>query len=488
MNLNTEQIEAATSEARSLRVIAPPGSGKTALLVERIRHLVTKCGFSPLEVMAVTFTRKAALELQARVEAAMPGKRVKATTIHSWSYSIIDRFAEILGIGRPVCVLDEDDVEFIAKSLIEERGLKITSKRARELVSAVVCRSLDEMRFIEYFRAILKTNNALLYDDLLRCALVILRNPRALEIVRSRARAIVWDEFQDSSMEELEIADRLSPDSLTIVGDPEQAIYEWRGACPQAFLDIEKHLPRDEGWQTVRLVKNYRSCPEIIAAYKPLSKIHENMEAVRTDRGSYTRMTSLDSSLLGFVTNRAFLARTNHEAEGIYQHLLGAGADVAILGKRTDPWRGREAASWVRVVKAHLSPRGSIWRRYVSTEEAARVEALDSQDTAKDDRGSVLLSTVVALIGSPGESLLDGFSTVSEWYGWYVTKRAQDLLTSEAAIQVLTMHSAKGLEWDDVIVVEPMYPKKTDEERRLMFVAMSRARNKLFIYTKGVGK
>jgi len=301
--LNEEQRTAVTAPLGATLVLAGPGSGKTRVLTHRIAFLISEYGVLPSEILAVTFTNKAAREMRSRLERmhglVMPGLTVG--TFHSVCARLIRREADRFGVDRGFVIYDHDDQVSLMKSVLKE--LDADPKRYRPVaVLGAVSRAKSEMltpetynpptywheivaRAYPLYQQALRFNNALDFDDLLLVTVYGLRdNEDLLQKYKNQFRHVLVDEFQDTNLPQFEIVRLLSwPDGdLFVVGDEDQSIYGWRGAD---YRNVERLRECFPGLNTIILGKNYRSTRKIIDAAKAviahnLKRVPKNLEAV----------------------------------------------------------------------------------------------------------------------------------------------------------------------------------------------------------------
>ena len=254
-NLTDEQRRAVETKAKNVVVLANPGSGKTALLVERIHHLVTKMNVPPDEIMALTFTSKAATELRERVYKRI-GTRTRGMwirTFHSAGLQLIKTFPSIVGLEDNFTILDSSERRKLIREFVltQQQHRYIAEDELVEEIGKlkngmVLTKDLptDMKKAIELYELVLKEQNAVDLDDMVVKAITVLKHPNVQSQVHRRFKHILIDEYQDiNSMQERMIRAMLGEQSSSfLVGDPDQTIYEWRGAKPKYMMEHGKML------------------------------------------------------------------------------------------------------------------------------------------------------------------------------------------------------------------------------------------------------
>ncbi len=284
-HLNAEQREAAQHIDGPLLILAGAGSGKTATMTHRIAYLIEN-GVSPYEILAVTFTNKAAGEMRERVEKLVgqcPGMWI--LTFHAMSLRILRKYAEEVGYEKNFVVYDTVDQKTLIKNIMKDLNLDAKTY-PQQYLSSVISKQkeadISPETFLEInggefksrviynvysaYQKELRKNNAMDFDDLLMNAYHVLKESReALEEYQSRFKYIMVDEYQDTNKLQYEIIKLLAKArrNLCVVGDDDQCIYEWRGADIQNILDFEKDFPDAK---VIKLEQNYRSYGNILAA------------------------------------------------------------------------------------------------------------------------------------------------------------------------------------------------------------------------------
>lgn len=291
MYLNDKQREAVLHTEGPLLVLAGAGSGKTRVLTHRIAYLIEN-GVMPWQILAITFTNKAAGEMRERVDAMLfgSGADVFVSTFHSMCVRILRREIKRLGYGRDFTIYDTDDQRTLMKQVIKSLNLDTKEYRERAALS-VISAAKNEMRDWELFRdeaedfytrnlariyeeyeKQMKNNNALDFDDLLLKTVELFKEfPEALMGFQERFHYIMVDEYQDTNTVQFEIVRMLSAKyrNLCVVGDDDQSIYRFRGANIENILSFERTFP---GAAVIKLEQNYRSTKRILAAANEVIK------------------------------------------------------------------------------------------------------------------------------------------------------------------------------------------------------------------------
>ncbi|MEM6260592.1 MAG: UvrD-helicase domain-containing protein [Planctomycetota bacterium] len=285
--LTVPQQEAVVHLDGPLLVLAGPGSGKTRVITRRVAHLIQRCGVAPWNVLAITFTNKAAAEMRERVGTLLTDRQARAVTIctfHSLCARLLRQYAEKLGLAPGYSIYDTADQKRAMKQALED--LEISTKNFPPAnVLGTISNAKNELIGPEQFAtnadnfydrtiakaytrysAILKKNHALDFDDLMLKTVELMRkHPDALEELRSRFQYVLIDEYQDTNHAQFMIANALAAEHKNIMatGDPDQSIYGWRGANIRNILEFEDHYPDPT---IVRLEQNYRSTKQILNA------------------------------------------------------------------------------------------------------------------------------------------------------------------------------------------------------------------------------
>lgn len=290
-SLNAEQLKAVDNTEGPLLVLAGAGTGKTRVLIARLVNILRQNKAYPSQILAVTFTNKAALEMKERT-ASLLGRSLEGLwlgTFHSIGVRILRRHAEALGFTSNFTILDSDDQERVIKQLLQLEGMddkKQTSRLFASIINGWKDRGLtpekitddylswdkshQALRLYKIYQERLRFINAMDFGDLLlHCLTLFITYPEVLKTYTDRFKYLLVDEYQDTNVAQYLWLRLLAQGSQNIccVGDDDQSIYGWRGAEVGNILRFEKDFP---GSKTIRLEQNYRSSPAILAAASQL--------------------------------------------------------------------------------------------------------------------------------------------------------------------------------------------------------------------------
>ena len=282
--LNPAQREAVEAISGPLLILAGPGSGKTRVIAHRIAYLIKVCGVSPRRIMAVTFTNKAAREMEARLQRLVRGsvKDLTLGTFHAICARILRMDGRSIGVDPRFVIYDEEDQMSLIKRGIQEVGLDPKQYAPRAIASAISAAKsrmltpeayvqhgrsyFDEVagRVYERYQQLLAQSSALDFDDLLMKAVQLFNNsPEILSRYQERYLRLHVDEFQDTNLVQYALMRQLAGKyrNICVVGDPDQSIYSWRFADLRNILSFEKDYPEAK---VVLLEQNYRSTKMIL--------------------------------------------------------------------------------------------------------------------------------------------------------------------------------------------------------------------------------
>jgi len=283
MKLNHQQQQAVEYINGACLVLAGAGSGKTRVIINKIAHLISQCGYLPKEIAAVTFTNKAAREMRERVAHSIGKEQSKGLTIstfHTLGFEILKREHKLLGFKSGMTLFDEHDQLALLKHLLPEnvaedkdllKALVSTiSNWKNDLLSPEMavhrCKSERDRVFSHFYQLYqnqLKAYNALDFDDLIMLPVLLFRQfPEALARWQQKIRYLLVDEYQDTNTSQYELIKLLvaSHKNFTVVGDDDQSIYSWRGAKPENM----QRLREDFDLKVIKLEQNYRSSQRIL--------------------------------------------------------------------------------------------------------------------------------------------------------------------------------------------------------------------------------
>jgi DNA helicase II / ATP-dependent DNA helicase PcrA len=527
--LDPEQRVAAAAGDGPLLVVAGPGTGKTRTLTRRLAYLVAERGLAAERCLAITFTRRACAELQERLDALVPGdaRKMVVTTFHGLGLRILREQHEAVGLGPGFRVADETErLELLAELLAcperEARRLLpelVRRKRARAARWPDLDAEPSEVAGpLARYEAAMRKLDLVDLDDLLALPVTLLAGDPALAArYRERFGFVAVDEYQDVDELQYRLLRLLTtPEAnLCVIGDPDQAIYGFRGADVGFFLRFTQDFPAAT---TVRLTRNYRSSAAIVAgalqAIAPSTLVAGRELAAVAGLEAPARITihqaASDLAEAEFVVatidrllgGASFLSLDSGRADGGAEHGLSF-ADAAVL-YRTDAQAGPLAEALGRagmpfqkrshdrlldrpavraLVRALRAPTGD---RSLSARLAAAAAGPEpARGTAEATAEALeLLAPLAERCGDDLDRFLAELALGDEVDTW--DPRAD-------RVSLLTLHAAKGLEFPVVFLVGcedgllPLRfgarpsPGATAEERRLFFVGMTRARSHLFL-------
>ncbi len=585
MNATKAQLQAITHNEGPAMILAGPGSGKTTVITGRIRNLIEKYKVNPRDILVITFTKAAAVEMKERFLRMSAARGVTFGTFHAVFFGILkhayhytaanilreeQKYRILSELTRQHRIAAEDEKQFLS-DLIAEIS---TVKNERIDLNHYYSSTCPEDVFREIFRkyeAIHRKQGLIDFDDMLTYSYELLRErPDIRAGWQQRFRYILVDEFQDINALQYEIVRMLAApqDNLFIVGDDDQSIYRFRGAKPEIMLNFPKDYPRAK---VIELDCNFRSTPSILncALYVIQNNSHrfrKNLHAVRPDGPPVNIQEFRDQEheilyILKCIKNGmehgrsgsdfAILFRTNQAAQPFAERLLEFNLPFVMrdtLPNVYEHWIARDLFAYLHLALVQTDRKEFLQvmnrpKRYIARDciDSAIVsfETLRMYHEGKDwmidriDRMETDLRILRGMkpyaavnyirfgIGYEGflkeyanqrrikeEELIDilneiqdgskPFESVEDWlahieeYKKAVAEKARSDNASKDAVTLATLHSSKGLEFKEVFLVdvnEGIIPHKKatletdiEEERRLFYVGMTRARDRLHLF------
>ena len=593
--LNSRQAEAVRATEGRIRVVAGAGTGKTKALTHRYAYIVNVLGIDPANILCLTFTNKAAAEMRQRIAGMVHSGDYNdfVCTLHGFCVKFLRKEIYRLGFPKSFSILDEEDCKALAKQAMDELGIKRTEKTVKQFLDGIAVEKAlngyietymlpgsqitDGMRksskLANYVSRQMK-NYALDFDDLMNLTVYLLdKFPDACAWWQNQLNYIMVDEAQDCNADDWNLVDRLSAKhrNLFIVGDPDQAIYEWRGARPDLFVGFAAD-------RTVILDENYRSTPKILDVANSVIAHNRN----RIPKDLFTRkaegravihfhgksekeemewIVAQIRLLMGNgakINDFAILYRSTHQSRAIEQELLNAHLEYTIWGgtRFFERREIKDALSYLRLVNNQDDdlaferilnvPSRKLGRSFLerlkADAEVQRVSLYSALQLHLAEYGKKTAEDFVALIedakqfalehsvsdllnrlldGSglkkairedQDEDRLENLDELLSAIRFYERSRSEDevslagylqdiaLYTNDdhrkdaPTVKLMTIHQAKGLEFPYVFLIglsEGTFPnmrtireyKKNgeEEERRLMYVAITRAEKALFL-------
>ena len=590
--LNNEQKKAATFKDGPCLVIAGAGSGKTKVLTTRIANLIEN-GVKPYNILAITFTNKAAGEMRERVNNIINAHDAFIGTFHSFGLKIIRENSALFNLTSAFTLIDTEDQTSIIKKIMKD--LNITDKMIspafiKSKISFIKNNMLSDSEIANFlisenekiavkiyyeYEKILKRNNTLDFDDLLKKPVELFTsNKEVLEKYQDKFKYILIDEYQDTNEVQYKLVKLLSKKylNLFVVGDPSQSIYAFRGANYQNILNFEKDF---KGCTVIKLPQNYRSTQTILDAANEVishNKQRKDLDLfsdlgqgvkikyIRTFNDSMENKRVVDEiqKLYEEGYNRKDMAifyRTNAQSRSIEDALVKANIPYKVFGSFYF-YKRKEIKDLLAYLKLIANPSDDVSLERVINEPKRKIgdktienlrekarslnismfEAIDSGkelefknlilnliEISKDTSITGLIDKTLELSKMKEtyendkslesdirlENLME-FRSVSETYEKetgnvnlsdflmevsLVSDAAEYSLDSDA-VTLMTVHSAKGLEFKVVFIIgleENIMPiskalyddEELEEERRLMYVAITRAKEKLYLLNAG---
>lgn len=550
--LNLRQQEAVGYVRKPSIILAGAGSGKTKVLVCKVLHLVKSCNVLPQSVVMITFTNKAASEMRQRLETILSQKKLGFIgTFHSFCVRILRVESEAARIPKDFIIYDEADQISLVKSITDTKKhsasyfLDRISHAKNELISPqnylrVFHDHLAKEVFAVYknYQKELKENSALDFDDLIiKTIELFIENPVILEKYQGRYKFFLVDEFQDTNLAQYTLTLLLSQKykNITVVGDFSQSIYSWRGADIRNLEKFQKDFPNAKIFY---LETNYRSSQNILDfAHKVIQKnTGHPILHLKTDSGEGEEVTLFEAGdeqeEALFVTQEylrlnedftntssAVLYRTNAQSRVLEEALLHFGVPYVLIGG-TRFYERKEIKDILSYLRLLINKNNKIAQERIGKLGKSRWKNFNE-----------LLNASERLIMFPTENIIEEIFKTTKYLDFYNRNDAEDfarlenikelksvaisfpnihefleqvaLVESEYfesekrnknldGIRLMTLHQAKGLEFDSVFIVgveEGILPHsrsmddffQLEEERRLFYVGITRARKKLYI-------
>lgn len=572
-------------------VLAGPGSGKTTVITHRTKKLIEEEGISPSNILVITFTKAAAMEMQQRFLQLMGGKRLPVSfgTFHAVYFQILkyaynyraeniireEKKYEILRNIVHKTELDiSDENEFVANLISEISNVKGEMLDVAYYYSKNCPEEVFKKIFREYNDTLIRANLIDFDDMLVMCYELLTKRKDILKLWQDKYRYILIDEFQDINRVQYEVIRLLAKpqDNLFIVGDDDQSIYRFRGARPEIMLNFEKDYPEAK---KIILDTNYRSTPEIVAAAGKLIRNNKKRfeKQIRAERENGSKpvilpfdnvykecnyiLEEIEQLIAKGLTyqDMAVLYRTNTNPRTLLEKLMEHNIPFCmkdVIPNLYDHFIAKDIIAYIHAAvdfrEKGVMKRGDMLRlinrpkRYISRDVFPRAEVnLEDVKRFYQDKGYVLeriskLEYDLAMIRNMNpyaaiqyirhgigyeeylteyaeyrrmkpEELYDvleelseaakPYKTYQEWfqkieeYGEELKKQARERQEKKDGITLATMHSSKGLEYRAVFIIDAnetitphkkaLLPEDIEEERRLFYVAVTRAKDWLYI-------
>ena len=587
--LNSEQLKAVNHIDGPMLVLAGAGSGKTKVLTNRIARLIEE-GVSPSNILAITFTNKAAKEMKDRITrlVGVTAYNIQISTFHSLGLKILKENYSLLGYDKNFTIIDSDDVLTIIRKIMKELNLSKDYYNPREIKNKIssaknAIMSVEDFSKVEFDHKVvevykiytkkLKQGNSVDFDDLLILPIKLFKTyPNVLEEYQDRYKYILIDEYQDTNEAQYTFSKILASKyrNIFVVGDNDQAIYAFRGANYKNILNFEKDYPEAK---SVVLEENYRSTKTILNAANDVIKNNKERKSKNLwsnkpvgDKITY-KLVGTEKEEASFVADEikslleqgvkeediAVLYRTNAQSRVVEEYMLKKNIkyrvvgsfyfynrkeikdllcylrlisnhkdDVSLLRIINTPKRGIGEKTIDNLTTLAVEQSSSIYEAITSGKELAFKNLIE--ELTEESKTLSLTELVEAILEKSGikkelssSKLLEDeirLENLNEFKG--VTKSYEEeqgsatledfldeiSLVSDLAehqdgsnrVSLMTVHSVKGLEYDYVFIVgmeEGIFPhynaindgsqSAIEEERRLCYVAITRAKKKLYI-------
>ena len=601
-NMNENQLKAILKTQGAVMVIAGAGSGKTRVLTNRIAYLIAEKNVLESNILAITFTNKAAKEMKERIYSLVgeTSKYIWINTFHSMCVRILRQHIDLLGYNKNFTILDTSEQKTIIKNIVKELNLsedsyqpnnilKIISNSKNSMISVNEMKAQARFGFMknvaeiyEYYQKYLKKNSVLDFDDLILKTIVLFeKHPEVLAIYQNKFEYIHVDEYQDTNVIQYKLIKMLSEvhKNICVVGDDDQSIYSWRGACSDNIINFEKDY---EDVEVIFLDQNYRSNSTILDAANAVIKNNTD----RKDKALWSENKGGDKITVYAATNDkdetddiakkvldlkaqgvdykdiAILYRANYLSRSMENSCMAFGIPYKLIGSlkflqrqeirdllaymnvivnKNDefslrriinvPKRGIGASSMAKIdnyaeqyglglfealknidmigvskkITTNIHLLTQLIEKYSQTEqysiedlivgiykdsgyESMLKESADAYAESRIENISELVSSAKQF-SSMNDNLIDFISEMS------LTSDADDENEDDSVV-LSTVHAAKGLEYRVVFIMgleENLFPSirdaessedernKMEEERRLAYVAITRAKEKLFM-------
>ncbi len=550
-SLNPQQIEAVKYTTGPSIILAGAGSGKTRVLVQKVLYLIYEKRITPLNILMITFTNKAANEMKERVKTHLGF----TGTFHGLCASILRRKGENIGIGSNFVIYDEDDAQSVIKKILKDAGDdRYTPGYYINRISAAKNQLINPKQYLELFsdynaakvaevyekyEKVLKKNYALDFDDLImKVVQMLIKFPSILEYFQNRFRYILVDEFQDTNYAQYTLTRLLAErdKNITAVGDFSQSIYSWRGAD---IKNLEKFKEDFNQTKIFYLEENYRSTQQILKfAYQVISKNQthpilelftnnskgEEVEFMDMENEQYEALfiaEKIKELSVGFpFSSFAVLYRTNAQSRVIEEAFLHFGIPYVLIGG-TRFYERREIKDIICMLRLLINPTDSVAedriqklgkRRWLSfqnvqnglkenvkikqtnelMEEIFRATNYLSMYNPDLEEDFARLENIKELrsVGQTFPNLVEFLEQIALVESEY--SEGEKMGKNKDGVRLMTLHQAKGLEFPYVFIVgveEGILPHSRsiddiyalEEERRLFYVGITRAKKKLYI-------
>ena len=595
-DLNKEQQKAVLKTEGPVLVLAGAGSGKTRVLTVKIAYLIEEIGISPYNILAITFTNKAACEMSERLYRLIGEKAhyAQVSTFHSFGVRILKENFKYLGYDKNFVIMDSDDSLSIVKKILKELGFdpkiyhpnviknKISSCKNEMVMPSdyekYALSDFEKVVLIVYkkYEDTLKRNNSIDFDDLLLLPIKLFReNPSVLQAYQERFQYVLIDEYQDTNQAQYILTKMISAKykNICCVGDIDQSIYSFRGANYRNILYFEKDYPDAT---IIKLEQNYRSTTNILDAANDVIKNNKERKEKKlwSDKGCgekisyYRALNGIDEAQ--YVTreikklisngieceNIAVLYRTNAQSHVMEEELLKDNIPYKIVGgigfySRKEIkdvlaylrliYNEKDNVSLLRVINtpkrgigdktiSNLIERSNEERKsiYEVIQSGKELEFKNMIERLKIDSNSLTLTELVDKIldvtgirreYENNKSLesdirienLEELKTVTRTfeeregivsledflYEVSLVTDVNEYQNDRNRVSLMTVHSVKGLEFDYVFIIgleEGIFPHinslmndgELEEERRLCYVAITRAKEKLYLVNANI--
>ncbi len=581
-NLNDKQYEAVVNTEGPCLVIAGAGSGKTKVLTHKIAYLLSEKKVLPWNILAITFTNKAANEMKERVENLVGdvAKDIWMGTFHSICVRILRKFIDRIGFDSSFIIFDTSDQKTLIKECMKALSIddKLFSDKA---VIAEISNGKNEMlepkayyakyagdyrkekiaQIYELYQKRLKENNAIDFDDIINFTIQILtENPDVLEYYTEKFKYVLVDEYQDTNKAQFTLVSILASryGNITVVGDNDQGIYSFRGADISNILNFEKDFP---GTRIIKLEQNYRCSGNILKAANAVIKNNEtkyekklwtqneegHLPMIYQGEDEYDEATYIVNQINHLKTEEyykysdfAVLYRMNSQSRAIEDILRRENIPYKIIGglKFYERKEIKDTIAYLRLIADISDKTGKSMyeiiknaqeyglarvfantRDFIETMEELRnkkdeieisdliketlnktgyTKALELENTVEAESRiqnlEELLTVAIEFEEESAENTLNDFLE-----GITLSSDVDNLQETDEMVTLMTLHSAKGLEFPAVFLVGmeegifPGYksigePKELEEERRLFYVGITRAKEYLHLTCQDINQ